>query len=68
MDRRTFLQGLGGSALAAATWGWPGTSLAARTDSAEALSIELLRGLTDVQRAAVAFPWDEWAKAKKPET
>ena len=58
VDRRTFLQGLGGSALAATTWGLPNASLAARTDSAEALAIELLRPLNDAQRAEVAFPWD----------
>ncbi len=57
LDRRRFLQGLGGSALAAATWGLPSVSLAARTDSAEALAIELLRGLNEAQRAEVAFPW-----------
>jgi hypothetical protein len=33
-------------------------SLAAQTDSAEALAIELLRGLSPDQRAEVAFPWD----------
>ncbi len=53
LDRRRFLQGLGGSALAAATWGLPSASLAARTDSAEALAIEPLRGLNDAQRAPV---------------
>jgi hypothetical protein len=58
LDRRRFLQGLSGSALAAATWGLPSVSLAARTDSAEALAIELLRGLNDAQRGEVAFPWD----------
>ena len=58
LDRRSFLQGLGASALAAATWGLPRTSLAARTDSAEALAIELLRGLSDAQRTEVVFPWD----------
>ena len=58
IDRRTFLQGLGGSALAAASWGLPGTRLAARTASAEALAIELLRGMSEPQRAEVAFPWD----------
>ncbi len=58
LDRRSFLQGLGASGLAVATWGLPSASLAARTDSAEALAIELLRGLSDAQRAEVAFPWD----------
>jgi hypothetical protein len=58
VDRRTFLYGLGGSALAAATLGLPRLSLAARTDSAEALAAELLRGLSDEQRSVVAFPWD----------
>jgi hypothetical protein len=58
LDRRTFLQGLSGSVLAATTWGLPKASLAARTDSAEALATELLRSLNDAQRAEVAFPWD----------
>ncbi len=58
VNRRTFLQSLGGSALAAASWGLPGTSLAAQTDSAESLAIELLRGLDVAQRAELAFPWD----------
>ena len=57
-DRRTFLYGLGGSALAAATLGLPRLGFAARTDSAEALAAELLRGLSDDQRARVAFAWD----------
>ncbi|NRA09293.1 MAG: DUF3500 domain-containing protein [Myxococcales bacterium] len=57
-DRRTFLQGLGASALAAASWGLPRASLAARSDSAEALAAQLLHGLSDTQRAEVAFPWN----------
>ena len=58
LDRRRFLQGLSGSALAAATWGLPSASLAARTDSAESLAIELLRTLDAAQRSELAFPWD----------
>jgi hypothetical protein len=58
LDRRSFLQGLGASALATATWGLPSASLAARSDSAEALAIELLRDLDAAQRAEIAFPWD----------
>jgi hypothetical protein len=58
LDRRAFLTGLGGSALAAATVGLPRLSFAARTDSAEALAADLLRGLNDQQRAQISFPWD----------
>ena len=57
-DRRRFLQGLGGSAVAAATLGWPSRGLATVTDSPEALSRELHRILSDAQRAEIAFPWD----------
>ena len=58
LDRRRFLQGLGGSAVAAATLGWPIRGLAAVTDSPEALARELHRGLSAAQRAEIAFPWD----------
>ena len=58
LDRRRFLQGLGGSAVAAATLGWPTRGLAAVTDSPEALARELHRRLSDAQRAEIAFPWD----------
>ncbi len=58
LDRRTFLKGIGGGALAAAQLGLPSVSLAAVSDSAEALSLELLRGLSDVQAAEIAFAWD----------
>ncbi len=65
-DRRRFLQGLGGTAVAAVTLGWP-TRLAAAIDSLdsteppdspEALARELHRRLSDAQRAEIAFPWD----------
>ena len=58
LERRRFLQGLGGSAVAAATLGWPYRSLAAVTDSPEALARELHRMLSDAQRTEIAFPWD----------
>ncbi len=58
LDRRQFLQGLGGTAVAAATLGWPTRGLAAVTDSPEALARELHRSLSDAQRAEIAFPWD----------
>ena len=58
LDRRRFLQGLGGTAVAAATLGWPTRGLAAVTDSPEALARELHRRLSDAQRAEIAFPWD----------
>ncbi len=60
-DRRRFLQGLGGTAVAAATLGWPTRGLAAVIDipdSPEALARELHRRLSDAQRAEIAFPWD----------
>ena len=58
LDRRAFLTGLGGSAIVAATLALSRSSFAARTDSAEALAAELLRGLSDQQRAEIAFPWE----------
>lgn len=57
-DRRRFLQGLGGAAVAAATVGWPIRGLASATDSPEALARELHRILSDAQRAEIAFHWD----------
>ena len=58
LDRRTFLQGVGGGVLAAATGAWPRRGLAAVTDSPEALMAELYRGLSPRQRPAIAFPWE----------
>jgi len=58
LDRRRFLQSLGGTAVAAATLGWPTRGLAAVTDSPEFLSRELHRRLTETQRAEISFPWD----------
>jgi hypothetical protein len=58
LDRRRFLQGLGGSAVAATTLGWPRLGLAAVTDSPEALARELHRSLSAAQRDEVAFRWD----------
>lgn len=58
LHRRTVLQGLGGTALAAATGLWPRAALAARAGSAEALAAELLGTLDEAQRAELAFPWN----------
>jgi len=57
-DRRRFLKGLGGSAVAAATLGWPKRGRAAVTDSPEALARELHGSLSASQRAELAFAWD----------
>jgi hypothetical protein len=58
LDRRTFLHGLGSTALAAATLGWPGRALARVSDSPEALARELHRSLDVTQLETIAFPWD----------
>ena len=58
LDRRRFLQSLGGTAVIAATLGWPTRGLATATDSPEALARELHRILSAAQRAEIAFPWD----------
>lgn len=57
LDRRTFLQGLGGTAVAAATLGWPARGLALASDSPESLARELHRSLSRAQRGELAFPW-----------
>lgn len=57
LDRRTLLKGLGGAA-ALAAWGLPSSASALPGAEAESLAQELLAGLSDVQRARVAFPWD----------
>jgi hypothetical protein len=58
LDRRTFLQGLSGAAVAAATLGWPTRGVARVPDSPESLARELHRSLAASQRRAIAFPWD----------
>jgi hypothetical protein len=57
LDRRTFLRGIGGGAVAA-TLGWPSVGLAAVTDSPEDLARQLHRSLDDAQRQLIALPWD----------
>ena len=58
LDRRTFLQGLGAGALAAATVGLSPAVQASRRETAEDLAIDLLAGLNDAQRTAIVFPWN----------
>jgi hypothetical protein len=59
LDRRRFLQGLGGGALAAAALGWPSRGSAALApDTPERLAAELHRSLSQRQRSELAFPWD----------
>jgi len=58
LDRRTFLQGLGAGALAAAGVGWSPTVQASRRETAEDLAIDLRAGLSEAQRAQVVFPWN----------
>ena len=57
-DRRTFLRGVGGSAFAAATLGWPDLGFAAVSDSPESLARQLHHSLSESQRRLIALPWD----------
>lgn len=58
LDRRTFLRSVGGSAVAAATLGWPDLGLASVDESPEALARRLHHSLDETQRSLIALPWD----------
>jgi hypothetical protein len=58
LDRRSFLQGVAGTAVATATLGWPTRSPANVADTPEALARALHRSLDAEQRREIAFAWD----------